>query len=209
MRNAMRVGCWALGIGRFALVFSGPLWPGSFAPSIASWRHGATLLRSIPGTTIRTSQYAAMPPWFRDITPDNPEEDSDCKLPELHENEPLPLAYWEGLLYALTAEIRYLYQDLKLHFGVRRFERATSLHLTTARRQNDPFSAVDFARLLETCWEKIMSPQLRTALDYAIHWHVGWLLKIVASFVADGETPAFYSMIRFQGLHDVTSMDPV
>jgi hypothetical protein len=34
---------------------------------------------------------------------------------------------------------------------------ATSPHLTTARRQNDPFSAMDFARLLETCWEKIMS----------------------------------------------------
>jgi hypothetical protein len=64
-----------------------------------------------------------MPPWFRDITPDNPEEDSECKLPELHENERLPLAYWEGSFYALAAEIRYLYQDLKLRFGVRRFER--------------------------------------------------------------------------------------
>ena len=43
-----------------------------------------------------------MPPWFRDVTPDNPEEDSECDLPELHEHDPLPLAYWDGLFYALN-----------------------------------------------------------------------------------------------------------
>jgi hypothetical protein len=147
--------------------------------------------------------YAAMPPWFRDIIPDNPEEYNECNLPDIYENEPLPLAYWDGLFYALTAEIQYLYENLKLRFGPK-FERGDKIQHDSGpdcRAQNDPFSVVDFARLLETCWEKIMSPQLRTALDYAIQQR--------ACFVANGETPTFYSMMRFQGLHDVTSMDPV
>jgi len=144
-----------------------------------------------------------MPPWFRDITPDNPEDESECKLPELHEHEPLPLVYWEGLFYALTAEIRYIYQDLKQRYGTK-FEQGDKIlhnHGRDCRLGDDPFSVVDFARLLETCWEKIMSPQLRTALDYAIQQR--------ACFVTTGETPTFYSMMRFQGLHDVTSVDPV
>ncbi|GAB7326126.1 hypothetical protein MBLNU13_g10138t1 [Cladosporium sp. NU13] len=149
-------------------------------------------------------QYAAMPPWFRDIKPDDPEEYSECNLPALHDYESLPLAYWEGLFYALAAEINYLYQDLKLRFGAR-FERGDKKILhdygSECRAQNDPFSVVDFAHLLETFWEKIMSSQLITALDYAIQQR--------AAFVANGEVPTFYSMIRFNGLRDVTSMDPV
>jgi hypothetical protein len=147
--------------------------------------------------------YAAMPPWFREITPDKPEVYSECNLPDLYENEPLPLAYWDGLFYALTAEIQYLYQDLKLRFGAK-FERGDKIlhnYGRDCRPGDDPFSVVDFARLLETCWEKIMSPQLRTALDYAVQQR--------ACFVANGEVPTFYSMMRFQGLHDATSMDPV
>jgi hypothetical protein len=41
-----------------------------------------------------------------EVIPDNPEEHSECNLPDLYETEPLPLAYWDGLFYALTAEIR-------------------------------------------------------------------------------------------------------
>jgi hypothetical protein len=37
---------------------------------------------------------------------DNPEGHSECNLPDLYENEPLPLAYWDGIFYALTAEIQ-------------------------------------------------------------------------------------------------------
>jgi len=149
-------------------------------------------------------QYAAMPPWFRDIKPDDPEEYNECNLPDLHDEEPLPLAYWEGLFYALTAEIRYIYEDLKLRFGTR-FERGNDkvLHIygPECRAKNHPFSVVDFAHLLETCWEKITRSQLTTALDYAIQQR--------AAFVANGEIPTFYSMIRFDGLRDFTSMHPV
>jgi len=148
-------------------------------------------------------QWAAMPPWFRDITPDDPEQWDECHLPELDDIEPLPLAYWEGLFYALVAEIHYLYHDLQLRFGSR-FERGNRiLHNcgSNARSKNDPFTAVSFAHLLETCWEKITYPHLTTALDYAIQQR--------ASFVANGETPTFYSMMKFEGLRDVSLMDPV
>jgi hypothetical protein len=41
-----------------------------------------------------------------EVIPNNPEEHNECNLPDLYETEPLPLAYWDGLFYALTAEIR-------------------------------------------------------------------------------------------------------
>lgn len=144
-----------------------------------------------------------MPPWFREIKPDDPEEYNECNLPDLHNYKPLPLAYWDGLFYALIAEIRYLYDDLKLRFGAK-FERGLEiLHYygPRCRAQNDPFSVVEFAHLLETCWEKIMGSQLTTALDYAVQQR--------AAFVANGEIPTLYSMMRHKGLHDVASMDPI
>lgn len=144
-----------------------------------------------------------MPPWFRDIKPDDPEEHSECNLPKLDHDEPLPLAYWDGLFYALVAEIRYLYQDIKLRLGaeIERGDRVLHNYGRDCRTKNAPFSAVDLARLLEICWEKIMSPQLVTALDFAIQQR--------ACFVTTGEMPNFYNMMRFGGLHDVTSLDPV
>jgi hypothetical protein len=38
-------------------------------------------------------QLSAMPPWFRDIRPDDPEYLDECNLPELHSQNTLPLAY--------------------------------------------------------------------------------------------------------------------
>jgi hypothetical protein len=152
---------------------------------------------------IPLEQWAAMPPWFREITPNDPEMHDECHLPDLDDIEPLPLVYWEGLFYALVAEIQYLYRDLQSRFGAR-FERGTTIlhnYGPDCRTPNDPFSVVGFAQLLETCWEKTTSPYLTTALDYAIQQR--------ASFVASGEVPTFYSMMRFEGLRDVSSMDPV
>jgi hypothetical protein len=37
-------------------------------------------------------QLSAMPPWFRDITPGDPEYLDECTLPELHNQDTLPLA---------------------------------------------------------------------------------------------------------------------
>lgn len=147
-------------------------------------------------------QYAAMPPWFRDIAPDDLETWDECHLPELHGEDPLPLAYWEGLFYALIAEIRYLYSDLQLRFGGR-FEQGNRIlhHYGRDARTKEPFSVVEFARLLEICWDKTTCPYLTAALDYAIMQR--------AAFVANGETPTLYSMMKFQGLSDVGSMDPV
>jgi hypothetical protein len=41
-------------------------------------------------------QLSAMPPWFRDITPGDPEYLDECTLPELHNQDTLPLAYWHA-----------------------------------------------------------------------------------------------------------------
>jgi hypothetical protein len=147
-------------------------------------------------------QLSAMPPWFRDITPDDPEYLDECTLPELRNQEPLPLAYWDGLFYALIAEIRYLYKDLEQRFGAR-FELGNEILHNHGRdaRTKEPFSAVELARLLEICWEKITCPYLTVALDHAIMQR--------AAFLRDGEIPTLYTMTRFQGLIDVSSMDPV
>jgi hypothetical protein len=147
-------------------------------------------------------QLSAMPPWFRDIRPDDPEGWNECILPELHNQEALPLAYWDGLFYALIAEIQYLYKDLHLRFGAR-FELGNKILHNHGRdtRTKEPFSAVEFARLLETCWEKITCPYLTVALDYAIMQR--------AFFLRNGKTQTLYNMTGLQGLLDVSSMDPI
>jgi hypothetical protein len=147
-------------------------------------------------------QLSAMPPWFRDIRPDDPEYLHECTLPELHNQDTLPLACWEGLFYALIAEIRYLYKDLKQRFGAR-FELGNNILHNRGRdaRTKEPFSAVQFARLLEICWEKITCPYLTVALDHAIMQR--------AAFLHDGGIPTLYTMAKFQGLIDVNHMEPV
>jgi len=55
---------------------------------------------------IPLEQWAAMPPWFRDITPGSPEQWDECHLPELDDIEPLPLAYrspWASISRASLA----------------------------------------------------------------------------------------------------------
>jgi hypothetical protein len=41
-------------------------------------------------------QLSAVPPWFRDIRPDDPEYLHKCTLPELHNQNHLPLANWHA-----------------------------------------------------------------------------------------------------------------
>jgi hypothetical protein len=41
-------------------------------------------------------QLSAVPPWFRDIRPDDPEYLDECTLPELYNQDTLPLAYWHA-----------------------------------------------------------------------------------------------------------------
>lgn len=151
---------------------------------------------------IPLEQWAAMPPWFKDIRPDDQEEWAECHLPELSDCDTLPLAYWEGLFYAIIAEIQYLYQDLQHRYGERFELGKTRFHdEECAHCAGHAFCVADFAQLLETCWVKITSVHLTAALDYAIMQR--------ASFLANGETPTFYSMMRFQGLYDVNPMEPI
>lgn len=150
-------------------------------------------------------QWAAMPPWFKDIRPDDQEEWAECHLPELNDCDTLPLAYWEGLFYALIAEIQYLYQDLQQRYG-EQFELGDKiLHHkgpnVCADCNEHPFTVAEFAQILEACWVKVTSVHLTAALDYAIMQR--------ACFLSDGMTPTFYSMMRFQGLYDVNPMEPI
>ena len=141
MRNAMHIGFCALGVGRCTLVFpwTPVAWFLCAVHRILAPR--STLFGQYPGDyhkNVPFEHYAAIPLWFRDITPDNPEEDSECNLPELYENGPLFLVYWEGLFYALAAEIRYLYRGLRLRFGVQGFERGDKFLIDCGPRLRYP-----------------------------------------------------------------------
>ena len=147
--------------------------------------------------------YSAMPPWFIDVDPNSPEALGECQLPELDELDTLPLAFWDGLFYALIAEIKFLYNDLKESYG-ERFEMGdTILHNNIAEgpgRRKIPTTVLDLAQLLEHSWDQIINPLLTSALDYAVMQHT--------AFVFDGEIPAYDKMSLFDGLYDVTSLLP-
>jgi hypothetical protein len=147
--------------------------------------------------------YSAMPPWFIDVDPNSPEASGECQLQELDELDTLPLAFWDGLFYALIAEVKFLYNDLKESYG-ERFEMGdTILHNYIAEgegRCKIPTTVLDLAQLFEHSWDQIMNPLLTSSLDYAVMQHT--------SFVFDGEVPAYDKMLKFGGLYDVTSLSP-
>ncbi|KAM0711974.1 hypothetical protein Q7P35_001344 [Cladosporium inversicolor] len=114
-----------------------------------------------------------MPPWFREITPGNPEEHSECNLPELHDNESLPLACWNGLFYAIIAEIRYLYKDIKLRLGSR-FERGRTIR--------SPFFVVELTlRALGSVPMREHSKEIIRQLPEEVQQHMSTKLSATAS----------------------------
>jgi len=147
--------------------------------------------------------YSAMPPWYIDVDPNTPEALGECQLPELDERDTLPLAYWDGLFYALIAEIKFLYGDLKESYGERLEMGNTILHnhITEGEgRRKVPTTVLDLAHLLEQCWDQITNPLLTSALDYAVMQH--------ESFLYDGEVPTYEKMSKFTGLHNVALHSP-
>ena len=147
--------------------------------------------------------YSAMPPWFIDVDPNSPEALGECQLQELDDLDTLPLAFWDGLFYALIAEIKFLYHDLKESYG-ERFEMGNTIlhnHITEGEgRRKIPTTVLDLAQLVEQCWDLITNPLLTSALDYAVMQH--------ESFLFDGEVPTYDKMSKFSGLYDVTSHSP-
>ena len=147
--------------------------------------------------------YSAMPPWFIDVDPNSPEALDECQLPELDELDTLPLAFWDGLFYALIAEIKFLYNDLKESYG-ERFEMGDTIlhnHISEGEgRRKLPLTVLDLAQLLEHSWDQITNPLLTSTLDYAVMQH--------AAFVFDGEIPTYDKMSKFEGLYDVSSLPP-
>jgi hypothetical protein len=147
--------------------------------------------------------YSAMPPWFIDVDPNTPEALGECQLPELDDRDTLPLAFWDGLFYALVAEIKFLYDDLHECYGERLEMGDTILHnhITEGEgRRKIPTTALDLCQLLEQCWDQITNPLLTSALDYAVMQHT--------SFLFDGEVPTYNKMSKFSGLYDLTSHSP-
>jgi hypothetical protein len=147
--------------------------------------------------------YSGMAPWYIDVDPNTPEALGECQLLELDDRNTLPLAYWDGLFYALIAEIKFLYDDLKESYG-ERLEMGDAIlhnHITEGDgRRKIPTTVLDLAHLLEQCWDQITNPLLTSALDYAVMQH--------ESFLHDGEVPTYEKMSKFTGLYNVTSQSP-
>ena len=83
----------------------------------------------------------------------------------------MPLANWESLYYALIAEVRHLYNELKQTYGGD-FGRGTAiLHPfgeNATSSGSEPFSALRFAAELESFWKELMDNRLVAALDIAV-----------------------------------------
>ncbi|KAK3058087.1 hypothetical protein LTR09_001164 [Extremus antarcticus] len=93
----------------------------------------------------------------------------NCELPKLVTSSMLPLGYWDSLYYAIIAEIRTLYQDLQQRFGFGCETGTYPLHNRGSDGDtNEPFTAIDFASMLETAWYALMDNRLVAALDDAV-----------------------------------------
>ncbi|KAF2486764.1 hypothetical protein BDY17DRAFT_321529 [Neohortaea acidophila] len=92
-----------------------------------------------------------------------------CELPKLCTTSMLPLGYWDSLFYALVAEIRSLRDDLERRFGFACEIDNPVLHAHGPDGDsNAPFTAVDFAVMLETAWYALMDNRLVATLDDAV-----------------------------------------
>ncbi|KAK5171704.1 uncharacterized protein LTR77_003340 [Saxophila tyrrhenica] len=93
----------------------------------------------------------------------------NCELPKLVTTSMLPIGYWDSLYYALVAEIRTLYNDLQQRFGFGCENGTTPLHyLGQDGKTNQPFTAIDFALMLESAWYTLMDNRLVATLDDAV-----------------------------------------
>lgn len=138
-------------------------------------------------------QYSALPPWFKDVDPNEDEKFGECELPALLPANRLPLAHWDGVFYAIAVEIKHLYHKLQKHYGDDFEKGATVLHNHGLHGLGGCNVTVrDFAWFLEQCWDKIMNPLLYASLEFAIMQR--------NAFAIYKELPTLNRMLKAHGL---------
>ncbi|OQO12723.1 hypothetical protein B0A48_02187 [Cryoendolithus antarcticus] len=92
-----------------------------------------------------------------------------CQLPTLKNADMLPASCWDALYYAVAAEIKFLYQDLRERFGYK-WERGTYvLHsFGTGEGVRYDVCVVELASMLERFWNDLMHPSVVAAIDYCV-----------------------------------------
>ena len=90
-----------------------------------------------------------------------------CELPKLTTSSMLPLGSWDGLYYALLAEIHKLHSDLQDRFGFGCENGTQPLHYQGRDGvTREPITAIDLASMLETAWYNLMDRRLVAALRH-------------------------------------------
>lgn len=113
----------------------------------------------------------------------------------------LPLSYWDSVWYALVAEIKFVYEDLKVRFG-EQFERGeTILHgYGVDGNFMAKYTVWEFAKLLENCWDEVMNYRHIAALDFSVRQR-----NLVST---NDAVPKTFQTLEAPGLVDVDVMTP-
>jgi len=104
--------------------------------------------------------------------PNSSASPSKHERPRLRNSVPLPLEYWDRLYYVISAEIRKIYSDLQQRFGNDFGNGNVILHHAghngASGADEQPFSAVRMAEMLEDMFETLTDHRLVAALDKAV-----------------------------------------
>lgn len=93
----------------------------------------------------------------------------NCELPQLSTTSMLPLGNWDGLYYALVAEIRRIHSDLQEKFGWAIGNGVQPLHhYGTNGKKREAVTPIELASMLETAWYRLMDNRLVASLDDAV-----------------------------------------
>ncbi|KAK5123322.1 hypothetical protein LTR85_002753 [Meristemomyces frigidus] len=141
--------------------------------------------------------------------------------PKLRTSIPLPLGHWDGVWYALCAEVRKMYSSLQHEYGADFANGATILHNAglhgASRSTEQPVSAIGLACVLEDMWSVLTDYRLITALDHGVR------IKQVQDTLAGNEQDSSCEDVRelvdsnqevaklfhaAEGLLDVNTMTP-
>lgn len=82
------------------------------------------------------------------------------------------LGAWEGVYYALYAEVQILYGDIQTHFESELGNGRFVLHRggNDGTAINRPFTALDLAERLDTMWDLLTDPRLIGPLDISVRY---------------------------------------
>ncbi|KAM0717623.1 hypothetical protein Q7P37_007475 [Cladosporium fusiforme] len=142
---------------------------------------------------------SSMPPWYKDRIPSSLDTEDEDKLPDLNDEDMLPLCYWEGLYYAAIAETSIFYRDTETRYEEQASKESFVLHHEGVDGCNKgPVTPLHLLKVLETCWDMLMNPLLTTTFDFAVRQHAAWLDK--------GDVPSVNEVMVKRGLINVNSM---